>query len=1064
MKPNQTRPRRRSAITVLVAFAVTTMALSPRFTQAEGARMSNVDAAVARSPGLGITASADDVVVIPENALNAVVWYALSTRGAITQPVKITGITRAADDIDDEWDARLRKVERVFFNYLSSRWVTLTRGTPEGSGPALLKLFGEYEARIGRDASGDITNPNIRTLGDCISAFFEVASRDPAYRELARQVYAEMRQQSAFRDEDGRPAPDADSLIHRELRNFNFEGAIIRNHTDSVLALINEAKTNAAVREMLQKRAAPGTPPLLGFDAKKWILENVSDPISQQLADLKQQNGDLQIGLDELTALTKSEFDKINASLVDMRGILVDIDKQQKDILLFLKDQQAREKAEALAAAKAKEHERKLKAAESGLFIVSTLIGLKYPERARQISVVGHSLIQVGETYRQWMKAVAGLSASDKIFNLSTVIATGNVLGAVMNVASLFGDKEPSPEQMILQEIARLRQEIGQLRSEMHDRFDRVDRGINLIFTTMHDRFNQIDVQLGRVIGDLHELRLSLAALSTDLHRIELNNVAFLDSLGRRPLLNTINGALGYRVRTGNPMPYEPAFVDAENVFYTWGATTAFDALAAGPQQRDYRDSQVFDELESLPLDSNLNYLNGWLLANGHPAMSSKRLPGMRDWLFAVRAYATLGLENPDHLSRINRSRIEALDAVGQELESALSRISAPIAVSGTITHSAVLSGALGYYTDNQLVLNQAMAELELAYLVELTSTLGLNRDTPFDLFGGPQQTIQHKTGEMIEFSCAATAPVLATPVNLGRVAVGYSQLMLGDYLRLPVDPVKVCLSAEWINPSVECFMGNCRMLANLSATLNVYAGGALMGQQIYTDNTRRALAIGTVALQYAYLNWTELKGGFEADTLAGAQPIIVSDEPLSKAVALLEEALAGYQHQLYARMVNALSPGGPLAAAGKELAGGKKLIAAYATLGMPNALEQDEVLHSLLFGSRGLLDDVVINATFALSATQPISGLQLAVNQRLALQLAGAERATALRELLEGYVRQASPVTGAAARAAASSDMTQVYVEHFTAIADARRDLRLVLAFSTPGAGRRLFLPVVSR
>jgi hypothetical protein len=70
--------------------------------------------------------------------------------------------------------------------------------------------------------------------------------------------------------------------------------------------------------------------------------------------------------------------------------------------------------------------------------------------------------------------------------------------------------------------------------------------------------------------------------------------------------------------------------------------------------------------------------------------------------------------------------------------------------------------------------------------------------------------------------------------------------------------------------------------------------------------------------------------------------------------VALLEEALASHQHQLYARLANALSPGGPLASAGEELAGAKNLVAAYVTLGMPSALERDEMLRSLLFGSQG--------------------------------------------------------------------------------------------------------------
>ncbi len=1063
--PNYSKPRRQTAQILLVVLAVMTAALSPRVTQAGDISAPNVATGIAPAPQLGMVASADDVVVIPENALNDVVWYALSTRGAITQPVGISGITQAADAIDDEWNARFKKVEGAFLNYMWSRWISLTRGTSAGSGPALLKLFGEYDARIGRNESGDITNPSIHTLGDCVSAFFEVASRDPVYRELARKIYTEMRQQSAFRDNTGRSAPDADSLIQRELRFFNFEGTIIRNHTDSVLSLINEAKTNEAVREMLQKRAAPGTPPLLGFDAKKWILENVSDPISQQLATLQEQNGALQIGLDELTALTQSEFDKINASLVDMRGILVDIDKQQKDILLYLKDQQAREKAEALAAAKAKEHERKLKAAESGLFIVSTLIGLKYPERARQISVVGHAVIQVGETYRQWMKAVAGLSASDKIFNLSTVIATGNVLGAVMSVASLFGDKEPSPEQMILQEIAKLRQEIGQLRSEMHDRFDRVDRGLNLIFTTMHDRFDQIDVTLGRIIGDLHELRLSLASLSASLHRIEQNNHAFLDSLGRRPLLTTINGSLGYRERTGNPMPYEPAFVDAENVFFTWGATTSFDALAAGPQQRDYRDSQVFDELESLPLDSNLNYLNGWLLANGHPAISSKRLPGLRDWLFAARAYATLGLENPGHLSRINRGRIEALDAVGQDLESALSRISAPIGVSGTITHSAVLSGALGYYNDKNHALYREMANLESAYLAEITGSQALSRAVPFNLFGGPHQTVEHKSDEFVQFSCDGTAPPLATPANLGRFVVGYSQFMLVDYLKLQdADPIRACLSAGWVNEIVVCFKANCHVEANLSTTIDVRAAGALVGRLVYIDDTRRSVAIGTNALQYAYSNWTEIKGRIETANLDDTPPIFVSAEPLRKAIMLLKVALAGYQRQLYVRMANALSPTGMLAGPGKELAGAKKLLAAYMTVGMPNALEQDEVLRSLLFGSQSLHDDVAINATFALSATQSISDAQILINPRQVLLQSNSERVAALGELITSYVRAMGVVPATLGAQTADADRGPAHVEDFTAIADARRDLRLVLAFSAPNAGRRLFLAVVSR
>ncbi len=355
-----------------------------------------------------------------------------------------------------------------------------------------------------------------------------------------------------------------------------------------------------------------------------------------------------------------------------------------------------------------------------------------------------------------------------------------------------------------------------------------------------------------------------------------------------------------------------------------------------------------------------------------------------------------------------------------------------------------------------------------MAYLVELTSTAVLNRDTPFDPFGGPHQTIQHKTADFVQFSCDATAPTLATPANLGRVVLGYSEFMLADYLRLAIDPPKICLSASWLNPTVVCFQGNCHQDVNLSATLDVRVGGDLVGRQIYVNDTRQSVSLGANALQYAYANWATLKGRFENADLSGAPPLFLSADPLNRAMTLLEAALAGYQHVLYARMANALSPGGALAGAGKELAGGKKLLAAYMTVGMPNALERDDVLHSLLFGSQGLIDDTAVLATFALSATQPISGAQLAINQRLVLEQVGVARSDAFEALVSDYVRAIGTPAGLLSAQSASSSAAMRHSEDFATIADARRDLQLVLLFSmsggASGAGRRLFIPVVSR
>jgi hypothetical protein len=94
-------------------------------------------------------------------------------------------------------------------------------------------------------------------------------------------------------------------------------------------------------------------------------------------------------------------------------------------------------------------------------------------------------------------------------------------------------------------------------------------------------------------------------------------------------------------------------------------------------------------------------------------------------------------------------------------------------------------------------------------------------------------------------------------------------------------------------------------------------------------------------------------------------------------------------------------------------------------------------------------------------SATQPISGTKLAINQRLQLVRDGTERLSAFDALLARYVRtrnNQSDLFGSQAGAA------QAYREDFSAIADARRDLRLALAFSTVDTGRRVYIPADSR
>jgi hypothetical protein len=180
---NAPTARRNGALKKLIAAVIMASLLSPR-------------AASAGAPSS--LATADDVVVIPENTLNAVVWYALATRGTSAQPASVARISSAEQAADDDYDDRLRRLERIFADTVFARMIKLTHSTLGGSGSSILTLLHAYEARIGLNDFGVITNRNVNTLGDCIGAFFEVATQDPAYRDAARQIYYELRQHPHF--------------------------------------------------------------------------------------------------------------------------------------------------------------------------------------------------------------------------------------------------------------------------------------------------------------------------------------------------------------------------------------------------------------------------------------------------------------------------------------------------------------------------------------------------------------------------------------------------------------------------------------------------------------------------------------------------------------------------------------------------------------------------------------------------------------------------------------------------------------------------------------------------
>ena len=816
---------------------------------------------------------------------------------------------------------------------------------------------------------------------------------------------------------------EVDQKIGQSAQRFDLSGHLLMRGSEILAKVYDCAQQIPEVAQAFDRFHKEGLGASIGDSAAEILENNQGLPILDEIRNRLGEDGTITLSLNELKELSKTEFAKLNASIDDMQKTLVEIDAKQDVIVDYIKNQQEKEKMEALARQKAAEHQLKLHAIASSISIITTLANQIDPEFAKEFNVVANSSLQVGMAINGWLNAVSGLNGLDKVTSLSTIVMTGNVLGAVMNIVALFGETQPTPEEIILEEIGKLREQVDQLRLEMHDRFDRVDEELSVIYSTMHDRFSQIDIQLGKINGNILELQESLLTLDLKLSRIERNNFEFLNVLGRRPLMDAINGGLSYAERTGSPMPFQPTFVEFENVLQGWGTIHAFDALNAGPTQRDYSDGQLLAELNTYPMDSNINYLNGWLIAHGLSPIANKHLASPRDWLFASRAYTQLTLEWPEHMREIDPQRHAALDEVGIELEKAMNNISTQQTTDGPLGNSLLFTTVITLYQGKLGMLDSSIQSLENAFVNEVQA-LRLQRSEPFDLYGGVDQAITYVAPELTTMTCgsAGTYGSYPVPSTLKSLIPDFARYNLADYLQLgklttcvhhePVNEVQVC-NNEPEPPYAEV----CIPFVANKAVLTVYFDNvSIMSQSITSPGMS---TYPDWSLYYSQLtpSWTEgvnYKAQFEAMTLLDTpSPELAAQriELLNATTNKVEAALSDYQRELYARILNELSIGS-LQSQANEVAGSKALLESFVTLGLSRAVGNDDFLHAMLFGNQQLVDNNQIMESYAISVSQPITGANLLVNPRLLIGKVADERRAALAEMIDQYLDAISAKT----------------------------------------------------
>lgn len=393
-----------------------------------------------------------------------------------------------------------------------------------------------------------------------------------------------------------------------------------------------------------------------------------------------------------------------------------------------------------------------LNAGLSAIRLISALASPADSKLAKDIEIFGTGMIQVMSAVNAYRPTVAGLGLGQALGSLSTVALTGNILGAVMTLLPLFmGSKDP--DEAILDELEKLRDDVRRLRDNMGTRFDRIERGLNTVYGDMlynFDRIIELQTGMGAQIGEIGH---ALVSLQSKLDELGMRLTEVLEAIQQRELKEQINYALGYRERYHTALPHSD-FLHAENQFQFYATNVSLDASSTAPveQPSHVRNVEIDPALAGQELHRNLGYLT-WLASQrfGQP-IQPRRLPNPVVWSLAARSYARLIGENTGYASTLTRQ--PQIRATGAELDQLVREISRP--QSGT-TNLLFTRLASNY--------REAVQGLSSALRAEHERVLAGRRVNLFDDVGQAQPALPQ---QLMMGSVEESGPyVLSTPSNM---------------------------------------------------------------------------------------------------------------------------------------------------------------------------------------------------------------------------------------------------------------------------------------------------------
>ena len=646
-----------------------------------------------------------------------------------------------------------------------------------------------------------------------------------------------------------------------------------------------------------------------------------------------------------------------------------------------------------------------IEGARSSVYVLSSLAALmRHPELAHSITIVGNASVQLIDAIHKYGEVLSRptTTAFAQMASAITVMASG--MGVVMAIASL-ASADQNPDQLILEQLARIQTQLADLQRDMHDRFDRIDLRINQLFDEMNRQFgvlvslaNAQRLTLEEIAATTNRLDRGLLQLGFDLASTEARIEELIKEAANLPLERELSDCYS------QPALVTGQFQHCLTTLTLLASDRGLDATRSFPVD----DDTILKAASARPLLSSYRYLariGSERFQNTSMGTHQAELADPLAWFYGVDEYIAFVQARSTADLTPGASQVADLRSLGAGLKSMVTASRTPQ------FYDALFANFNARAEDLILELNREeekyarenggnpfrrgpkIFKTELPKVVQkLIAPCGSSggATTPDLSFIAPPRSISLPDGFQNLQTLTAIVPqeVLdAETIGVGDLNLCYevpeyrAEWSMTQVVHLPTEFGSLAITNYLQNPAV-------RLKAwFIDRKAGPPTGGGILGEFVFDRQITSSKPVlwgewpsgypqmtitpaGKDAGNTAVAEWENgtpaLKNEFmeKATTKFNNSPHRLDDEAdaaryrsgmIGRVRRLMDGKWDQMTQEFYGKLLEEWNGKSAVAVAARRLSAAKTLLESYVALGFPEELEQDETLRSLLFGKERL-------------------------------------------------------------------------------------------------------------